>query len=294
MSYQIVGSATYKCTKCGAKHYLHPDDFEFDAQSGSERQMGTETRHVAEFEEPCHNCDHDIRLEFEVWEYPVGIINYTNEKSEGAEILDSSFEIEHEPDEDDSVIEAVKLAKPLLQFRFDKFSEQFVDFWIAQYKKNAKQTAVVSVVSILIAALGLGFAIYNSEQERKSNQASSQDFKEQYSLLRTTQENLTDLENFILSKKQEISVTEDLLSKLQEQKAEIEPIVTANQEVVDALFSQQRKKLEKDLWLERGVSFSLGILASLIASVIWHFAGRLRKRDIEQSQMGTGCFSSEK
>lgn len=282
MSYQIVGSATYKCTKCGAKHYLQRADFKFDAQSGSERQMGAETQYVVEIEEPCHNCDQDIRLEFEVWEYPAGIINYTNKQSEGAEILDSSFEIEHEPDEDDGVIEAVKLAKPLLQFRFDKFSEQFVDFWISRYRKDAKTTTVVSIVSILVAAVALGFSIYNSEQARKSNQAKPQDFKEQYLLLRTTQENLTDLESFIISKKQEISVTQDLLNKLKEQKEEIEPIVTANQEVVDALFAQQRKEMEKGLWMERSISFALGVLASLIASIIWHFVGRFRKRGEEK------------
>jgi len=278
MSYQIVANATYRCTKCGAKHYLNADDYEFDAQSGSERQMGAETQFVAEIEKPCHNCGQDIHLEFDVWEYPVGIINYTNEQSEGAEILYSRFEIEHLPDEDDSVIEAIKLAKPLLQFRFDKFSEQFVDFWIARYKEDSKRTTAVSVVVIVILAVTLGVSIYNSEQARKSNQASAQDFKEQYALLRTTKENLTDLKKFILSKKQEIAVTEDLLNRLEKKRAEIEPIVTANQEVVDALFAQQRKELEKEIWLERGVSFGLGILASLIASVIWHFVGRLRKR----------------
>ncbi|WP_157256669.1 hypothetical protein [Methyloversatilis discipulorum] len=243
--------------------------------------MGAETQYIAEIEEPCHNCDQEIRLEFEVWEYPDGIINYTNEKSEGAEILDDRFSIEHKPDKDDGIIEAVKLAKPLLQFRFDKFSEQFVDFWISRYRKDAKTTTVVSAASIFVAAVALGISIYNSEQTRKSNQAKTQDFKEQYLLLRTTQENLTDLEAFILSKKQEISVTQDLLNKLQEQKAEIEPIVTANQEVVNALFAQQRKEMEKGLWLERGISFALGVLASLIASVIWHFVGRLKKRDEE-------------
>jgi len=72
------------------------------------------------------------------------------------------------------------------------------------------------------------------------------------------------------------------LNKLQEQKEEIEPIVTANQEVVDALFAQQRKEIEKGLWMERGISFALGVLASLIASIIWHFVGRFRKRGEEK------------
>lgn len=257
---------------------MHSDDFEFDAQSGDERQMGAETQFVAEFNEPCHDCGQDIHLEFEVWEYPAEIINYTTERSKGAEIVESSFEIEHEPDEeDDIIITAAKLAKPLFLFRFDKFSEQFVDFWIARYKKNARTTSVVSIVAIAIGALSLGISIYNSEKTRISKQENVRGFEDQYALLRTTQENLTNLENFISNKKQEILITENLLTNLEKQKAEIEPIVTANQEVVDALFAQQRKELEKGLWKERGISFGLGIFASLFASVIWHFVGRARK-----------------
>ena len=96
-------------------------------------------------------------------------------------------------------------------------------------------------------------------------------------LLKSTEKNLNDLSEFISSKKGEIEATKNLIQELEKKRSELEPIVTANQETVDAIFLQQRKDFEKSIWTERGISFALGILASLIASIIWHFVGRFKK-----------------
>ncbi len=56
---------------------------------------------MAELDDPCHNCGNEIRLKFEVWEYPVGIVNMSNDDSSGAEILQSDFDIYHEPPQEE-------------------------------------------------------------------------------------------------------------------------------------------------------------------------------------------------
>ncbi|MEX2952068.1 hypothetical protein AB4K01_12810 [Serratia fonticola] len=276
MSDGIIGKATYKCEECGAKHFLHDEDFCFEAESGLHRGMGEEVQYCYELDKPCHNCDNEIRLKFEVWEYPTGIINMTNEDSSGAEILESNFDIYHELPRDERE-EAVRLVKSLVLFRFDAFAEAFVDFWVKRYKKSPRPTSIISALSVLFIFIGIVATIYTSEQARSQKLEKTQIYTEQFELLKNTERNLNDLADFISNKKNEIEATESLIQNLETKKSELEPIVSANQEVVNAIFLQQRREMERTIWIERGVSFGLGILASLIATIIWHFIGRFKR-----------------
>jgi DNA-directed RNA polymerase subunit RPC12/RpoP len=277
MSDGIIGNATYKCIKCGAKHYLHEDDFHFEAESGSEREMGAEVQHVHEVDEECHNCSNRIQIKFEAWEYPVGILNMKNQDTSGAEILESDFDIYHAPPKEDEPEDSVKLIKSIIFFRFDAFAEAFVDLWVKSYKKSPQPTAILSFISLLLAVLSLGFAIYSSETARTERLESVQSYSEQFNLLKNTERNLNDLSEFITSKKIEIDVTRNAIQELEAKKSELEPIVTANQKVVDAIFLQQKKAVEKTIWVERWISFGFGVLASLIATIAWHFIGRFKE-----------------
>lgn len=276
MSDRITGKATYKCIKCGAKHFFQDEDFHFEVESSSERGMGREIQHSFESDYVCHRCDNRIHLRFDVWEYPVGVLNTTTEDASGAEILESDFEIYRSPPKD-SLDKSANLIKSFLQFRFDAFAESFVDFWVSSYKKSPRPTTIMSIVAVFLGVLGLGLGIYSSESARKQRLERSQSYSEQFELLKSTEQNLNDLFEFISSKKNEVEATEHLINELEARKSELEPIVTANQEVVDAIFLQQRKEIERTIWTERGISFGLGILASLLATVIWHFVARFRK-----------------
>lgn len=272
----IIGKATYKCNKCGTKHYLHEKDFHFEAQSSSERGMGEEIQYGYELDIKCHYCGNNIHLRFDVWEYPVGILNMTDEDATGADIIESDFDIFHAPPEDEFE-KPVKLIKALILFRFDAFAEAFVDFWIKSYKKSPQLTAIISTLGGICTIAGLVISIYSSEKARIQRFEKTQSYSEQFALLKNTEENLNDLSAFISSKKSEIEATKTLIQDLETKKSELEPIVTANQKVVDAIFLQQRKEIENTIWAERGISFALGILASLIATLIWHFIGRFKK-----------------
>lgn len=278
MSDGITGKASYECLSCGTVHFLHNEDFNFESESGSYREMGQETQYAAEFNEKCQKCNNDIEIKFEVWEYPVGIINMTDSEISGAKVLDSDFGIYHEPPEDE-YDQPIKLVKSLLQFRFDMFSELFVDFWISSYKKAPRPTSIASVLSLIIAIAGLYFSITTLDKVSKEKLDKRQSYAEQLTLLENTEKNLNDLSDFITAKKSEIETTKILIKGLEEKKSELEPIVNANQKTVDAIFLQQKRELEEGIWAERGISFGLGILASLLASLIWHFVARFKKKD---------------
>lgn len=164
-----------------------------------------------------------------------------------------------------------------LSYLIDAFAEAFVDFWVKSYKKSPQPTSIISALGVLVVSIGLVVTIYTSEQARSQKLEKTQSYTEQFDLLRTTEKNLNDLAEFISSKKGEIEATKSLIQDLETKKSELEPIVNANQEVVDAIFLQQRKDIERTIWVERGISFGLGILASLIATIIWHFVGRFKR-----------------
>jgi sensor c-di-GMP phosphodiesterase-like protein len=159
------------------------------------------------------------------------------------------------------------------------FSELFVDFWISSYKKAPKPTSIASVLSLLIAIAGSYLSIITLDKVSQEKLDKRQSYAEQLTLLDNTEKNLNDLSDFITAKKGEIETTKILLKGLEDKKLELEPIVNANQKTVDAIFLQQKRELEEGVRAERGISFGLGILASLLASLIWHFVARLKKKE---------------
>ena len=95
----ISGQATFCCGQCGKSYSLTENDFDFQAESGSERGMGEETQYASEHEQVCESCGKEIYVKFEVWEYPVGIVNSSTHTETGASNVESDFDIIHSPEE---------------------------------------------------------------------------------------------------------------------------------------------------------------------------------------------------
>jgi hypothetical protein len=87
----IAGKAKFVCSKCGQAYSLEPDDFNFQTESTSQRNMGKEQLIASENEYQC-NCGQEINIKFEVWEYPEGVINDTDHSADGASNIESEFE----------------------------------------------------------------------------------------------------------------------------------------------------------------------------------------------------------
>lgn len=278
MSDRIKGKASYECSSCGAVYFLHSGSFNFNVESKYSGKMGEEIQHVAEIDDKCQKCDNHINIKFEVWEYPENTISMTDYEISGAKVVNSDFWFFHEQPVDEYE-QPIKLVKSLLQFRFDMFSEVFVDFWISSYRRAPKPTLIASIMTLFISATGLWFSITALDETSKQKLEKTQSYSQQLSLLENTEQNLNDISDFITAKKSEIEATKILIQGLETKKSELEPIVNANQKIVDAIFLQQRRELENGIWVERFISFGLGILASLLASLIWHFVARLKMKE---------------
>lgn len=98
----VKGTFSLNCDKCGKQHDFAEDDADFDATSGSERQMGPENGYSWEINFNCDKCGNEIDVEYEIWEYPVGAFN--NDQltiNGGTEISRFDYDFSEEPDQDD-------------------------------------------------------------------------------------------------------------------------------------------------------------------------------------------------
>ncbi len=72
----VKGTLSITCNKCGKQHDFSADEADFDANNGSERQMGSENGYTWEHTFNCDECENEIEIEYEVWEYPIGTFNH--------------------------------------------------------------------------------------------------------------------------------------------------------------------------------------------------------------------------
>ena len=76
---------TIVCSKCRHKKIISNDNFEYDVDAVDERSMGPEFQHSWKLEEQeCEKCHKNFSLSIDMWEYPIGCINYQEVQIEGA------------------------------------------------------------------------------------------------------------------------------------------------------------------------------------------------------------------
>lgn len=95
MRIETLGTARIRDKETGEIHEIDPDELEWEAVGGSERQMGAETEYTAEVHHP------DLgELVWRLWEYPVGVENFQQQELNGHELVeDFDISLVHEPDD---------------------------------------------------------------------------------------------------------------------------------------------------------------------------------------------------
>lgn len=79
-----------KCRSCGA---VFETDMQFECVSTDERDMGTEFVYEGIVDERCPNCGKDIYVKIESYEYPIGCVNYSENRVLDGVDIEESFEV---------------------------------------------------------------------------------------------------------------------------------------------------------------------------------------------------------
>ncbi len=94
MNLKCNGQLKVKCNKCGHINTIESDDVFFEVDT-TNRSQGVEKCHSSKIEIDCTKCGADISIEYNIWEYPIGIINKVEINIEGGTQV-SAFDIEME------------------------------------------------------------------------------------------------------------------------------------------------------------------------------------------------------
>lgn len=90
-------------------------------------------------------------------------------------------------------------------------------------------------------------------------------------------EALQELDSYLASQQQSIRDSEATLAELQRKRTELDKVVTINQEAAEALLSFQERKNAGRAWFAYAMSFILGVLSSLSATLLIDLRRKVRR-----------------
>lgn len=97
-----------------------------------------------------------------------------------------------------------------------------------------------------------------------------QAYKNQTDALVGVQNSLDDLKKFISKQETKLKIEQTALEHILNQKETLKPLLSADQEIVDALFMIQNKKNRIQKWIDIAIGLVIGIFASLIGAYIFN------------------------
>ena len=91
---------------------------------------------------------------------------------------------------------------------------------------------------------------------------------------------LKNVQTFVESQKKKLASENEALENLQKEQKNLKPLVEADKQILEAMFLEQEKRQQKEVWYERAFGFFIGIFSSLIASLLFMWIDRKRKSKI--------------
>lgn len=147
-------------------------------------------------------------------------------------------------------------------------SGTIADTWVKAFKKAP---AITSILSLLLAIIGLVVGIYFNHVEKVKQEAVRKEnlnYYNQIQQLDDTEKTINQLLDFVKDQRINLKSTQDSLESLKTEKEKLEPLVESDRKVVEALFQAQEERSRANISRERWIGFGLGVLASILASTI--------------------------
>jgi septal ring factor EnvC (AmiA/AmiB activator) len=167
-----------------------------------------------------------------------------------------------------------------------KIQQSLSEFLASGYVNALRKRPLMTAAATLLTMALFSFTLYlessvraNKDRQRRESLAT---YSQQLQQLDNVQQGLKNLSDFVGQQRTRLQEAEQLVSKLQEEKQRIEPLVQADRKVVEAVFQLQEQRTAATVDRERWIGFALGVGASLLASFIYTVAGfyfRRARRD---------------
>jgi hypothetical protein len=69
--------------------------------------------------------------------------------------------------------------------------------------------------------------------------------------------------------KVKLKESEDMVTSLKNERERLEPVIVADRKAIQAVFDLQDERNRANIWRERWIGFGFGVLASVVASIIY-------------------------
>jgi len=154
-------------------------------------------------------------------------------------------------------------------------SSLLADLLAESYKRSPKLTVFGVFFTITLIVGGVTATEYLKESDFKKRAPES--IALQLDELDKFDEGLKNLTAFVQLQKEQLTEQQKVISELEKKRSELEPIVESQTEVVEAIFRVQEQREQTGKWFDIGLGFVLGIIGSLISSVIFKLIEKRRK-----------------
>ena len=149
-----------------------------------------------------------------------------------------------------------------------KISSEEVIKIISKYYKQRPVLTTLSLIALIaaITSIIIGLQYLENKQEREMLVRTS--FDQRVKKLDDVQNSLKELSLFIDSQRKDIAAENEIIQNLKKEKAQLEPVVNANREIVKKIFEIQERDRKYEFWLSLGLGFILGIIGTFITNTI--------------------------
>ena len=160
----------------------------------------------------------------------------------------------------------------------DEVVKRAIDAWISAFRKRPKITLLATFLAL---SLTIGFVTImlirdaNREKELASKNAN---YHTQLEKLQQTEASVKELMAFVQDQKKRLNDSESLVQALKAEEDRLHPIVQADRKTVDAILAVQAENQSRGVWTERWIGFGLGVVASIVAAVIFEIMRMLHRR----------------
>ena len=167
--------------------------------------------------------------------------------------------------------------------------DYMVESLVKVYSKALKKHPVFTLVStiLIIAAVTVGIYLYEQKRIKSFEQLRLQnlEFNSQLTQLDNTERNLKGLLLFVQNQREQLKESQTRIEALKKEHKQIKPIVEVDRQTLDSIFQAQEQRQRANVWKERWMGFGFGILASLIASIVWYITAQLIRKSRNPKQL---------
>jgi hypothetical protein len=150
--------------------------------------------------------------------------------------------------------------------------------WYMLFEKNKFWTTSLTLILAIASVITSIYFDSNKLTNEKKIDLENSIITTQIENLKEVESSLENLIQFVQYQKSTLTQTELKIESLLKEKKQIEPIVLANREVIQAIFQQQAENSKVNAWKERTIGFGLGILGSFLASILIYLLTRKNKQ----------------